>query len=327
MQKSLYIIIIALVFNACKKDGEINPYDDPSLDSPQSNDTNYFNDLVSFAALQNNIFAPTCANSGCHDGGMFPPDFRTIESSYSTLVYQPVIKNSPTESYQYRVKPGESEKSVLYARLLADASGTSTFDPNSQVMPIDASIEYDPNQSHTWHGVKDQYIPNIKEWIDNGAKDIFGNTPLEPNKIPEMRGCIAFLTGQTTLLSREQPRGTIYIPSNATSVDFWFSVLDDIQNSSELTYNKVKFSKNLFNFSSQPSYPLEVITPPIIETGFYQSTIDNFYHKYTLNMSSFNSGDVVFIKIYLQDNVNPVTEIPSNGSEYQIVKHFTFTVQ
>jgi len=327
MQKSLYIIIIALVFNACKKDGEINPYDDPSLDPPQSNDTNYFNDPVSFAALQNNIFAPTCANSGCHDGGMFPPDFRTIESSYSTLIYQPVIKNSPAETYQYRVKPGESEKSVLYARLLADASGTSTFDPNSQVMPLTADIAYDPDQSHVWHGVKDQYIPNIKDWIDNGAKDIFGNIPLEPNKIPEMRGCIAFLTGQTTPLSREQPRGTIYIPSNAISVDFWFSVLDDIQNSSELTYNKVKFSKNLFNFSSQPSYPLEVITPPIIETGFYQSTTDEFYHKYTLNMSSYGSGDVVFIKIYLQDNVNPVTEIPSNGSEYQIVKHFTFTVQ
>jgi hypothetical protein len=326
MQKSLYIIIIALFFNACKKDGEINPYDDPGLDPPQSNDTNYFNSPTSFAALQNNIFAPTCANAGCHDGGMFPPDFRTIESSYSTLVYQPVIKNNPAETYQYRVKPGESNKSVLYARLLADASGTSTFDPNSQVMPIDASIEYDPNKSHTWHGVKGQYIPNIKDWIDNGAKDIFGNTPLEPNKIPEMRGCIAFTTGQTTPLNREQPRGTIYIPSNATSVDFWFSVHDDLLNSDQLTYNQVKFSKNLFNFSSQPSYILEVITPPKIETGFFQSTTDKFYHKYTLNMSSFNSGDVVFIKIYLQDNVNPVTEIPSNGSEYQIVKHFTFTV-
>ncbi len=322
----VFFFVILVIFSfSCQKD-MLNPYDDPSLDPPQSNDTNYFNNPSSFAALQNNIFQPYCNNSGCHDG-TFEPDFRTIESSYSTLVYQPVIKNSPAETYQYRVKPGESEKSVLYARLLADASGASTFDPNSQVMPLTADIAYDPDQSHIWHGVKDQLIPNIKDWIDNGATDIFGNIPLEPNKIPEMRGCIAFVTGQTTLLSREQPRGTIYIPSNVTSVDFWFSVLDDIQNSSELTYNKVKFSKNLFNFSSQPAYSLEVITPPIIETGFYQSTTDNFYHKYTLNMSSFNSGDVVFIKIYLQDNVNPVTEIPSNGSEYQIVKHFTFTIQ
>ena len=323
--KNTWFIILSLILCACQKD-RINPYNDSSLNPPNDNDTNYFNDPTSLAALQNNIFSPYCANSGCHDGGMFPPDFRTIESSYSTLVYQPVIKNNIAETYQYRVKPGESDKSVLYARLLADANGISTFDNNSQVMPLTADIVYDPNQSHAWHEVKNQYIPNIKDWIDNGAKDIFGNTPLEPNKIPEMRGCIAFETGQTTPLSRELPRGTIYISSSLSSVDFWFSVLDDIQSSDELTYNQVKFSKNLFNFNSQPSYPLEVITPPIIETGFYQSTTDNFYHKYTLNMSSYNSGDVVFIKIYLQDDVNPITEIPSNGSDYQIVKHFTFTV-
>lgn len=327
MHKSLYIIIISLFFNSCKKDGEINPYNNSSLNPPLSNDTNYFNDPLSFSALQNNVFGPTCANSGCHDGGMFPPDFRTIESSYSTLVYQPVIKNNSGETYQYRVKPGESNKSVLYARLLADASGTSTFDANSQVMPLTADIAYDPDQLHAWHGMKDQYISNIKQWIDNGAKDIFGNIPLEPNKIPEMRGCIAFLTGQTTPLNREDSRGTIYIPSDASSVDFWFSVHDDLLSADQLTYNQVKFSRSLFNFSLQPSFNLEVITPPKIETGFYQSTTDEFFHKYTLDMSSYVAGDVIFIKIYLQDNVNPITEIPSNGSEYQIVKHFTFTIQ
>ena len=318
------LFILVVFFFSCQKD-TLNPYDDPGLDPPQNNDTNYFNNPSSFASLQNNIFQPYCNNSGCHDG-TFEPDFRTIESSYSTLVYQPVIKNSPAETYQYRVRPGESDKSVLYARLLADASGTSTFDNNSQVMPLTADIVYDPDQSHPWHGVKNQLIPKIKDWIDSGAKDIFGDLPLEPNNKPEMRGCIAFLIGQTTPLNREPPRGSIYIPSTALSVDFWFSVLDDIQNSSELTYNKIKLSKNLVNFNSQPSYPLEVISPPIIETGFYQSTTDNFYHKYTLDMSSYNSGDVVFMKIYVQDNVNPLTEIPSNGAEYEIIKHFTFTV-
>lgn len=321
----LWFISVSLILCSCEKD-RINPYDDPNLDAPNNIDTNYFNNPTSFAALQNNIFRPYCANSGCHDGGMFPPDFRTIESSYSTLVYRPIIKDNGDPSYEFRVKPGESDKSVLYARLLEDANRVSIFDPGSRVMPGNTGPADDPDQNHEWHGVKNQYIPNIKDWIDAGAKDIFGNTPLEPNKIPEMRGCIAFATGQTTPLSREQPRGTIYVPSNTASVDFWFSVLDDIQSPNELTYNQIKFSKNLFSFSFQPSYPLQVINPPIIETGFYQSTTDEFYHKYTLNMSSYSSGDVVFIKIYLQDNVNSVTEIPSNGSEYQIVKHFTFTV-
>jgi hypothetical protein len=44
-------------------------------------------------------------------------------------------------------------------------------------------------------------------------------------------------------------------------------------------------------------------------------------------MSAYNTGDIIFIKIFVKDDVNPVTEIPSNGSDYNIVKHFTLTVQ
>ena len=82
---------------------------------------------------------PHCANSGCHDGS-FEPDFRTIESSYNTLVYQPVIKNNPDGNYQFRVKAGNIDESVLYARLLSNSDGSATFDPNSQVMPLTAIL-------------------------------------------------------------------------------------------------------------------------------------------------------------------------------------------
>jgi len=90
--------------------------------------------------------------------------------------------------------------------------------------------------------------------------------------------------------------------------------------------NKVKFSKNLLSFSFQPERSLEVMSTPISGTGFYPSNNIDFFHKYTLDMSVYESGDVVFIKIYLQDDVNSVTEIPTNGSDYQIIKHFSFTV-
>ena len=316
MKKTLFFIIICFVLYACKKEEIINPYEDPNLAPPNTNDTNYFNDPTSFAALHNNIFTPTCANSGCHDG-TFEPDFRTIESSYNTLVYHPVIKNDAANSYDFRVEPGNSDKSVLYKRLIEDIDGISG------IMPLTA--EYNPE--HYWYDNEEEYIQNIKDWIDYGAKDIFGNSPLQANKVPEMRGCIAFVTGQNTPLNREQPRGTIFVPANANSVDFWFSILDDELTADELTYNKVKFGSNLFNFDSEPEYNLEVISPPLIETGFYLSTVDEFYHKYTLDMSSYSSGDVVFIRIYVQDDVNYVTEIPSNGTEYQIIRHFTFTVQ
>ena len=103
MRNLTFLILITVLFS-CQKD-TINPYDDPNLDPPQSNDTSYFNNPSSFSSLQNNIFQPYCNNSGCHDG-TFEPDFRTIESSYSTLVYQPVIKNDMDASYEFRVKPG-----------------------------------------------------------------------------------------------------------------------------------------------------------------------------------------------------------------------------
>mgnify|MGYP006080949843 CR=1 FL=1 len=314
MKKSLHIfIIIALVVQACKKDGEINPYDNPNLNFPKDTSTNFFADPTTFQALHNNIFGPTCANSGCHDGS-FPPDFRTIESSYNTLVYQPVIKNDSVNPYEFRVKPADAEKSVLYRRLV-EPFPTDTDD----VMPIYADT--------AWYNNKEEYIQNIKDWIDNGAKDMFGNLPFQPNNIPEMRGAIAFVTGQNTPLSREMPRGTIYVPSSANSIDLWFSVQDDILATNELSYNKIKFSTNLFNFENQPEFPLEVIVPPKNETGYYLGTTDDFYHKYTLDMLTYNSGDIVFIKIYVKDDINQVTEIPSNGSDYNIVKHFTFTVQ
>ena len=316
MYRISLLIITCILFSTCKKDDAINPYDNTDLGPPNNNDTNYFSDPSAFAALHNNIFIPTCANSGCHDG-TFEPDFRTIESSYNTLVYHPVIKNDTNNSYVFRVDPGNSDKSVLYKRLIEDIDGISG------IMPL--SAEYNPE--HYWYDHKDEYIQNIKDWIDNGAKNIFGNVPSQPNKIPEMRGCIAFLTGQNTPLSREQPRGTIYVPTNSNSVDFWFSVLDDQLTPNQLTFNKIKFSANLLNFENQPSYNLQIITPPIIESGFYLSTVDEFYHKYTLDMSPYSTGDVMFIKIYIKDNVNDITEIPSNGAEYQIIKHFTFTVQ
>lgn len=314
--RNIWILIFVFSIFSCKKDSFFNPYDDPSLDPPYINDTNYFPNAINFSSIHNNIFAPTCANSGCHDG-TFEPDFRTIESSYNTLIYQPVIKNDSINSYEFRVKPGDANSSVLYKRLIEDIDGLSG------IMPLTA--EYHPE--HYWYDHKEEYIQNIKDWIDNGAADMFGNYPVEPNYIPEFRGMIAYATGQSNLLPRNGSRGTIYVSSTISSIDLWFSVLDDKLIANQLGHNQIKFSSNLLNFENQTPYPLEIINPPLSETGFYLFTTDDFYHKYTLDVSNYNSGDIVFIKIYVQDDVNPITEIPSNGSEYQIIKHFSLTIQ
>lgn len=317
MRKLLFIFSLIFLFSHCKKEDEVNPYDDTSLDPPIEDTVNYFSDPQAFSALHSNVFMPYCANSGCHDGS-FEPDFRTIESTYNTLIYHPIIKNDPQNSYTYRVIPGNSDMSVMYKRMLID------IDSLSGIMPLDASIEYDPTQSHAWHGVKEKYIQNIKDWIEGGAKDMFGNPAQQANLLPRMKGMLAYITGQTSILPRDGFRGSILVPASTNSLDLWFCVTDDQLSGNQLTYNKIKYSTSLFNFETQPEYGLDVQSTPLMESGYYGATnIVEYYHKYTLDVGSYNAGDILFVKIYVQDNVNNVTEIPTNGSQYQIVKYFT----
>ena len=309
------ILIIMLVFFSCKE--EINPFDFNESDINLDNDTLYFLEPTDFSALHNNIFIPTCANSGCHDG-TFEPDFRTIESSYNSLVYQPVIKNDINNSFSYRVEPGNSSKSVLYHRLIVDIDGISG------IMPL--SAEYNPE--HYWYDNEEEYINNIKDWIDNGAKDIFGNSPQSPNDIPLGRGMVVFAGGQlNNPINRNSQNGTVLISNNLDSVDLWFSITDDLLSSNQLSYNKIKISNSLHNFINISESDLVVLNNPISEVGFFSTvSLESFFHKFTLDLASYNIGDIIYVKVYVKDNVNPITEIPNNGSPFSFIQYFSLTI-
>ena len=308
MKKILLYIFLIFCFS-CEE--EINPFEFDNS-SNNNSDTTYFTDPTSFAALHNNIFSTTCANSGCHDG-TFEPDFRTIESSYNSLVYQPPIKNDINNSFDYRVEPGNSLQSVLYHRLIVDIDGISG------IMPLESEDD--------WNNNRDEYIQNIKDWIDQGAKDMFGNDPLLPNDIPLGRGMVVFNSGQNTNPLSRDASGSVLISNSLTSVDVWFSVVDDVTQANNLSYNKVKKSTNLFNFNDIPEENLEVYNTPINQLGFYSSsTNEEYYHKYTLDLTSYNIGDIIYLKIYVKDDVNPVTEIPNNGSPFTFLRYFTIKI-
>jgi len=309
------ILIIMLVFFSCKE--EINPFDFNGSDINLDNDTLYFLEPTDFSALHNNIFIPTCANSGCHDG-TFEPDFRTIESSYNSLVYQPVIKNDINNSFFYRVEPGNSSKSVLYQRLIVDIDGISG------IMPL--SAEYNPE--HYWYDNEEEYINNIKDWINNGAKDIFGNSPQPPNDIPLGKGMVVFPSGQlNNPINRNSQNGTVLISNNLDSVDLLFSITDDLLSSNQLSYNKIKISNSLHNFINISESDLVVLNNPISEVGFFSTvSLESFFHKFTLDLGSYNTGDIIYVKVYVKDNVNPITEIPNNGSPFSFIQYFSLTI-
>ena len=117
-----FVIVFALVFVAilysCKKEEEApaNPYD--SVDYSTNNNTDPNPDPNSIQGLYKNIFQPRCANPGCHDG-TFEPDFRTIESSYATLVYQSVNKVTldSVQLFTTRAIPFNTDYSWLIERL------------------------------------------------------------------------------------------------------------------------------------------------------------------------------------------------------------------
>ena len=307
--KNFLLFFLLIICISCEE--EINPFDFNNT-SNSNNDTIYFTDPTSFSALHNNIFSTTCANSGCHDG-TFEPDFRTIESSYNSLVYQPPIKNDINNSFNYRVEPGNSLQSVLYHRLIVDIDGISG------IMPLESEDDWDNN--------KDEYIQNIKDWIDQGAKDMFGNSPSLPNDIPLGRGMVVFNTGQTTNPFSRDASGSVLISNSLNSVDVWFSVVDDLLQPNNLQYNKVKKSSSLFNFHTISEENLKWYNTPINHLGYFSNSInEEYYHKFNLDLTSYNIGDIIYLKIYVKDDVNPVTEIPSNGSPFTFLRHFTIKI-
>ena len=168
MQVKEYLTAFALLFiigftAGCGEDGITNnPFDDPSL-KPSPEDTlqnHLLLEPTSIEGLHQAVFKPVCANSGCHDG-TFEPHFSTIESTYNTLVNHPATKTdlSATPITQ-RVVPGNADMSMLVFRLTGDLSNSSGRMP----------LEVDPDSD--WDEKREEYISNIRTWINNGAPNV-----------------------------------------------------------------------------------------------------------------------------------------------------------
>ncbi len=305
---------LLLLHTACDTKSSDNPFDEIEKEKPSDQpDVNL--DAQSIAGLHANIFKPTCANSGCHDG-TFEPDFRTIESSYNSLVYHPIIKNDPQGNYTYRVLPNDPDASVLMARLTFD------IDNNSGVMPL--VIEPDSD----WEIQREAYLEDVRAWIQAGAKDVFGNSPSGPGNAPPQMDGVVGKTGNGNWLGREDAgQGAFRIPQSQNTADFYFAFKDDETAANNLTFNKIKFSASINDFENAPQLDLDLLSAPIAAEGYYTSGDINYYHKITLNPLDYASlGETVFFRVYVKDANNPTTEIPSDDGTYYIKTYFSFTI-
>lgn len=305
---SFGLLSLFLLVSACKKEHN-NPFDRDDDDAPV--DTSTFElEYGSFAWIHHHVLGQLCANSGCHDGN-FEPDFRTIYSAYNTIVYQPVIKNSPQGNYTYRVLPGNPSQSLFLSRMKYDIDGVSG------IMPLVVEPGTD------WLQRKEEYLDAISKWIQDGAKDHMGNIP-EPGDVPPQVVGVAAQNNSQWLQRADGGIGHIQIPQSATNVRFYFAVQDDNTAPQEIGHNQIRFSTHPNDFSQSSQYALQILGTPVTHTGFPSGEAD-YYHYIDFSPQSLAApGQTIFFRIYVTDNSNPVAEIPSTGAANYVINYFSF---
>jgi len=334
MKKIIFTFsILCLLLYSCKDKNSPNPADLPfnpfdTLTVPPPDIVTMPVDSNTFLGLHHYIFSKSCNQPGCHDGS-FEPDFRTVESAYNTLVYQPIVKNydlinNGREPLSYRVTPFEPDQSMLWKRI------SEHFLPNFERMPSSGNP------------LSQDEIDMVKNWIDDGAKDIFGNVPELSSPQPGVYGVAAFLPEQNNLrvdtFRIDDFTYNPFVTAADEEMEMWFLVVDmDVDQNyvlgNEMMYNKIQFSDKLYDFSNAVELDLEVPLVPNMINSFFSEYSDQplpYYHKINFKPTDygFGSGDVVYMRIFVQDaDHDTPTENPNSASPIFLIQYFAFVIQ
>lgn len=305
---SALTLMVLVIIHSCKKDDELppNPYDDVNYGTstpPTPPDPN------SIIGIHQNILFPRCAKSGCHDGN-FEPDFRTVESSYATLVYHRLKKNSLDSSFTFRVVPYDTGMSVLYQRItkcnFASTSGCDRMPQDIIGVPLAQNL-----------------INNISTWIRNGAKDMFGSVASYPNTAPKILYYYATDSAYQKNYGDVNNRmdsifyNPFFVPNNKI-LNLLFLVEDDSTAVASMQVNNLKISTKADDFSSALSYTA---------TYIYVNPTTEF-HMVTLNTSSLPNSDTLFMRYYVNDGDQPTnSEMPTTNLIFPYKTYWSFFVK
>jgi len=252
-------------------------------------------DAESIRGLHQNIFAQRCANPNCHDGS-FEPDFRTVESTYQTLVFQQVIKNDTNNSFTYRVHPGKADESWLVERL-------TTEDPYLGRMPLYA-VPLSFNE-----------MQNIRNWINKGAPDTDGNLAVYPNLQPKVRYFVAYDTADVRIDTNRVSgwSSSFQVPPN---LDFYIVIAleDDSTAIKDLLINKMYFSYDKDDFTGAQ----------VMNAQFYK----NSWYKVDIAQGTFLAGQNVYFRYETNDPDHTTSIIyPNDNSPWWQQKNASFILQ
>ena len=150
VRPSLYLILAALALGGCSGG------DGTGLDRPPPLE-------ASFSSIQANVFTPTCATAGCHQGAGAPQGLRLEDAvSYAMLVNVA----SSEDPGVLRVAPGNPDASYLVQKIEGTASVGAQMPLNAAPLP-QATIDV------------------IRQWITEGAVDDRG-TSQDPMRVTSL---------------------------------------------------------------------------------------------------------------------------------------------
>jgi hypothetical protein len=300
---SMAVIMTCMFFSACKKsETPENPYDSVNYNPNPDNDS--VPSPSSITGLHKNIFSPKCAVPGCHDG-TFEPDFRTVQSTFSTLVYMSVNKLTldSVNFFNYRVIPGDDTASFLLERLLTP---TSDYMPSNSVRLPDADIA------------------NIRKWINDGCPDVNGDLPTRPNLAPNVNGYIA-LNSSLVRIDTSRVDGVVFNPFIApanSSIVLPVLVLDTADGiyatpPQNFTVHDLKFSTDKNNFSAATTITATWMSP--IPYNVWQASV---------NTALWPVGTTVYFRVYMNDGFQASpAEFPRAASLDYYKTYFAFKIQ
>jgi len=297
----LGLIISFFLVNCTEDDLLLNPYD--GIDY---SDTTLVIDTLSstsFVKLHRDVLGPSCNVMGCHDGS-FEPDFRTVQSSYNTLVYHPILKNNLDETFTYRVVPGDTANSVLHERLT-----NCCFVNTNDRMP----------QDNIGNSLPQEDLDKVANWILDDAKDITGAIPNEPNNLPNIKYYYVTNTTYDSTYSDNREDDVFYkpflMPANE-QVNFVFRVTDDNTNAGAMLVNELSISEYQDDFTNSIDVTAQI----------FEST----YHVWILafDTSILQVGKTYFFRYTINDGENSENTIYPNNQTSVIYKSiWSFTVQ
>ena len=137
---------------------------------------------------------------------------------------------------------------------------------------------------------------------------------------PQMAGMVVKSGGTT--FTRNSNYNPVEVPVGTGNITVYFAYIDDNVTSNLFTNTTVDTSSNPFLYNPASQMNLTKESAAINMLGLFQKNRD-YWHSISFNVSNFKKGQVLWFKTAVSDNVNGITEIPSEFSNFNNQQYFS----